>query len=625
QDSGIEGLPAESSFSSLASAAAISWKSKESAALEEEHQRLVSLIRKCPNTRLLRQIHARIIATHLSPSSYSLFYKLLSSSISIQSSNGGGCSDSSYAQNIFFHIPKPNIFTLNTIIKGFSDTGTLPSKSPFYLYKILFSRTQPKPNSYTVAFVLKACSAASAFREGLQVHSQALRAGFCSCVFVQTGLVNFYAKCCEVRRARKMFDEIPERNLVVWSAMISGYVTNGLFNEAFGLFREMQKTGIVPDEVTMVSVISACALSGALDVGRWVHAYINKLGIRGDTELGTALVNMYAKCGLIEKGREIFDAMPVKDTKAWSSMIVGFAAHGLANEALELFSKMQEAKVRPNHVTYLGVLSACAHSGLVSKGQQYWSSMLNCGIKPSMELCGCMVDLFCRANLIEDAFTFVEAMPVSPNPVIWRTLLTGCKKTQRLLDRGEVIAERLLELEPSNLGNYILVCNVHASQSMWEKVRDVRKKMKETKNMNHVLVQIPGCSSIEVNGFVHEFVMGDWSHPEAKAIRDALREMSDKVVAAGHKPDISAVLREMGDEEKGKALNEHSERLAIAFGLIKIKAPGTIRIVKNLRVCDDCHEVTKVVSKVYGREIIVRDRVRFHKFVDGACSCTDYW
>ncbi|GAB4843848.1 hypothetical protein Ancab_013810 [Ancistrocladus abbreviatus] len=403
--------------------------------------------------------------------------------------------------------------------------------------------------------------------------------------------------------------------------MISGCARNGLVNEAFGLFREMQKVGVVPDGVTMVSVISACAISGALDIGRWVHAYISKLGIRADIELSTALVNMYAKCGAIEEAKEVFESMPIKDTKAWSSMIVGLAVHGLAEEAFKTFSKMQEAKVRLNHVTFLGILSACAHSGLVSEGRKYWSLMTKCGIEPSMELYGCMVDLLCRGNLIEEAFVFIEAMPATPNPVIWRTLLLGCKKSGKLLGKGDTVAEQLLELEPFNAGNYILLFNLYASESRWEKVRDVRKRMKE----NSIDVVVPGCSLIEVEGFVHEFVMGDWSHPEARAIRQALQEINQEVLAAGHKPDLTAVLHDMGEKEKEKALLEHSERLAIAFGLMKIKAPAVIRVVKNLRFCDDCHEVTKIISKVYQREIIVRDRVRFHRFVNGSCSCMDFW
>lgn len=401
--------------------------------------------------------------------------------------------------------------------------------------------------------------------------------------------------------------------------MISGYARVGSVNEALELFREMQGAGIGPDEVTMVSVIQACAKAGALDLGKWVHAFIDRKGIRADLELKTALIDMYAKCGEIDRARKLFDGMEVRDTMACSSMIVGLAIHGLVKDALELFSRMLESKVRPNHVTFVGVLSACAHSGLVSDGQRFWSIMHELRVEPMMEHYGCMVDLLCRADLFEEAYSFVDAMPLMPNSIIWRTLLVGCKSNGSL-DKAEIIAEKLLELEPLNAENYVLLSNLYASSSQWEKVSYMRKKMKD----NGVKV-VPGCSSIEVDGFLHEFVVGDESHPEMKEIRKVLREITERVQLAGHAPWTSAVLHDVGEEEKEIALCEHSERLAIAFGLLKTKAPVPIRVVKNLRVCSDCHEVTKIISKAYDREIIVRDRVRFHQFVNGTCSCNDFW
>ncbi|KAF5188588.1 Pentatricopeptide repeat [Thalictrum thalictroides] len=381
----------------------------------------------------------------------------------------------------------------------------------------------------------------------------------------------------------------------------------------------MQKEGIKPDEVTMVSVISACSISGALDMGRWVHTFIDKHIIKVDLELTTALINMYARCGCIEKSRELFDAMPEKDTKAWSSMIVGLAIHGLAEDALDVFSKMQETNVKPNQVTFVGVLSACAHRGLVTQGRIYWSNMIGYGIEPLLEHYGCMVDILCRAGRIEEAYRFVETMPMAPNAIIWRTLLMGCKK-KGMLEKGEIVAERLFELEPVNAENYVLLSNMYAANSMWEEVSWVRKKMKDIG-----IKALPGCSLVEIDGFVHEFVVSDRSHPEAKEIREVLQDIAERVRQTGHDPWTSVVLHDVGDEEKEGALCEHSERLAIAYGLLKTKSPVVIRVAKNLRVCPDCHEVTKIISKIYEREIIVRDRVRFHRFVDGACSCKDYW
>lgn len=270
-------------------------------------------------------------------------------------------------------------------------------------------------------------------------------------------------------------------------------------------------------------------------------------------------------------------------------------------------------------MTLIGVLSACAHSGLVAEGKKYWSSMLVCGIEPSMEHYGCMVDLFCRANKPEEAYKFIASMPIPPNPPIWRTLVVSFKRN-KMFHKGEEVAKQLLHLEPHNAENYILLSSLYASSSDWVKMSSVRKQMRE-----RGIQAVPGCSSIEINGHVHEFVMGDWSHPEAKEIHEFICEVSEKVQGSGHEPWIASVLQNVGNEEKLDALWEHSERLAIAYGLLKTKAPVTIRVVKNLRVCEDCHEVTKTISKLYNREIIVRDRIRFHKFVDGVCSCQDFW
>lgn len=230
------------------------------------------------------------------------------------------------------------------MIRGCSQVEN-PSKESIILYRRLTQRGYPGPNTFTLAFVLKACSTVSAFEEGRQVHSRVFRSGFGSNRFVQTALVNMYAKCEQVWVAQLVFDEIPERNLVAWSAMIGGYARVGLVDETFEVFREMQMAGVVPDQVTMVSVVLACTAAGSLDLGRWVHAYIEKQMIVIDLELGTALVNMYAKCGAIEKAKAIFDKLYVKDAKAWSSIIMGLAIHGLYEEALKHFAMMEEAKV----------------------------------------------------------------------------------------------------------------------------------------------------------------------------------------------------------------------------------------------------------------------------------------
>lgn len=279
-------------------------------------------------------------------------------------------------------------------------------------------------------------------------------------------------------------------------------------------------------------------------------------------------------------------------------------------------------QVKPNEVTFVGLLSACAHRGLVSEGRRFWSTMQELGIEPHMEHYGCMVDLLCRAGLIEEAHSFVNAMPVSPNPVIWRTLLVGCKN-RRMLAKGEAIASQLLELEPRNPENYVVLSNLYAMNSQWEKVAGLRKTMRDGG-----VRAAAGLSCVEIAGRLHQFAAGGTgggAHPEMEGIRAVLKEVAERVRAAGHRPETAAVLHDVGEEEKEMALCEHSERLAIAYGMMKTAPPAAIRVVKNLRVCVDCHEVTKIISREFDREIVVRDRVRFHRFVGGVCSCGDFW
>ncbi|KAJ9565388.1 hypothetical protein OSB04_001354 [Centaurea solstitialis] len=560
--------------------------------------------------RLLHQIHSHIL-TRSSPSSFSISKIIAFCALS-------PFGNIKYAQKLLFQTPNPTIFSWNSVIRGLSNSQISPTQS-FSVFRTLIARGSPNPNTYTIAFVLKACMILPSFLQGQQVHSCVIRRGFSSNSHLQSSLVGFYTKCEEIVLARKVFDEMPERNTIAWSSMISGYAKLDMFSHALDSFVNMQKAGVGPDEVTMASVISACAGLGAPAVGQWAHAYVKKRRIVMDTKLSTALVNMYAKCGCIEKAKQVFDEMPSKDSRAWSSMIIGFAVHGHADDVFSLFAEMEESQVKPNEVAFLGVLLVCVHGQLVSEGRRTWASMLESGIEPSVEHYSCMVDLFCRANLFEEAYKFIGNMPIDPDPAIWRTFLVACKRTKDTV-RGEVVGRQLLESEPTNPENYALISSFYAACSEWSKMGDVRKRMHD-KGMKTV----PGCSSIEVDGFVNEFVLGDWSHPELNGIREVLSDISRRVNSLGYRPDLSGILHNVEDEVKKEGLCEHSERLAIAYGMMKTKAPVVIRVVKNLRVCDDCHEVTKIISAIYEREIVVRDRVRFHRFVGGACSCNDIW
>ncbi|KAK7854921.1 pentatricopeptide repeat-containing protein At4g21065 [Quercus suber] len=573
---------------------------------------LVAAIKRCATVRDLETIQAYMIRTNFTQDSFLLSKLIESYAITLP------IRQIAHAHKLFSWTHQPNLFMWNTIIRGYSINDSSSLKA-IALYKDMHL-SGISSNSFTFGFVLKACCNLPRLEEGKMVHSQVLKMGLDYETHVVNGLIKLYTTCGRVDEARDLFDEMSERDLVSWSTMVSGYVQNGCSNEAFVLFKQMQAQNVIADEFTLASVAGACGDMGALDLGKWVHSYIDKEGIDIDIVLGTSLVDMYSKCGSLDNAIRVFEGMSKRDVMAWSTMIGGCAIHGFGEKALKVFHAMKSANVRPNSVTFTCVLCACSHSGLVKEGCQHFNSMsLDYGITPEIEHYGCMVDLFCRAGLVLRAHKFIQKMPIKPNAVLWRTLLGACK-THGYKELSESITREVLELEPRSAENYVLVSNVYASQGRWSSVSKVRSQMKHKKAKKQ-----HGWSSIEMGFAVHQFVMGDELHPEIRQIYQMLDQMAKKLKQEGHVATTIDVLHDIDDEEKEHALGFHSERLAIAYGLLRLSKDSPIRIVKNLRVCTDCHSVMKLISSVYKRDIIVRDRIRFHHFREGKCSCNDYW
>lgn len=511
-------------------------------------------------------------------------------------------------------------FLFNTLIRAHAESpASCPDAVSFFS---LMLRHGVSPNKFTFPFLLKACAGHGSAAVGMQAHASAAKHGFAGDPYVMNTLVHMYASfgADTLSSARKLFDSMPETSSVSWSAMIGGYVRCGLCNEAVALFRRMQVAGVPPDEVTLIIVLSACADLGALEHARWIGSYIDRENIPKTLELCNAQVNALAKCGDIEGAVKLFDLMPQKSIVSWTSVIDGLAMHGHGREAVAVFEKMKKSGVAPDDVTFIGVLSACNHAGMVDEGCRYFAAMKeqHC-IEPKIEHYGCMVDLFSRAGLLERAASFIRSMPIEPNPIIWRTFVGGCRLHGQG-GAGESLSMQLIAEDPAHSSNYVLLSNVYAMRRQYEKKVEVRRKMSEKG-----IRKVPGCSMLELGGEIHEFVAGDSSHPQHREITAMAEEVTRRLRRAGYVPATAEVLLDVDEEDKEGALCRHSERLAIAFALLRT-APGTaIRVVKNLRVCGDCHEVTKLISQLYRREIMVRDRTRFHLFRDGACSCKDFW
>ncbi|XP_020686721.1 pentatricopeptide repeat-containing protein At1g05750, chloroplastic isoform X1 [Dendrobium catenatum] len=399
--------------------------------------------------------------------------------------------------------------------------------------------------------VLSACASLEATKEGEAMHGLIIRIGIQTYLSLMNSLIHMYLsyrninaaellfdlgysdqiswnimisgylKCGFVDKARHSFDSMPRKDLVSWSTMISGYAQHGHSSDTLALFHEMQIRGVRPDETTLVSVLSACTNLFALEQGKWVHAYIRKQAFQINLFLGTTLVDMYMKCGCTKTALEIFDEMEEKSISTWNALILGLAMNGFFKEALEKFSNMERCGVLPNETTFVGVLGACRHGGLVDKGWEYFNSMKHIyNLEPNIKHYGCMVDLLGRAGLLNDAKKLIKDMPIAPDVSTWGALLGACKKHGNT-DIGEGVGRKLIEFEPQHDGFHILLSNIYASKGKWDNQMEVRSLMKKRK-----VVKIPGCSIIEADGNVHEFLSGDNVHPQMNEIEQILNEMA---------------------------------------------------------------------------------------------------
>ncbi|KAL2927406.1 hypothetical protein RDABS01_028510 [Bienertia sinuspersici] len=522
------------------------------------------------------------------------------------------------ARKLFDEIPVKDVVSWNAMISGYVQSSQFDKSITFFREML---RAEVMPNESTMLSVLSACSQSGDLESGKWVRSLIEENGFRTKLRIVNALIDMYAKCGDLATASSLFKGLPQKDLISWNVMIGGYTHGSFYKEALSLFREMLELHVVPNDVTFLSVLPACANLGALDYGKWIHAYIDRnFNHLTNTALFTSLINMYAKCGDIEAAKQVFDRMGMKSLPSWNALISGLAIHGDATHAFDLFSTMVDEGFKPDDITFVGVLSACTQAGLVDLGRKYFNSMIqDYKISPKLHHYGCMIDLLGRSGLFNEAEALIETMPMEPDGAIWGSLLAACKLHKKV-EMAEKVASHLFELEPTNPGPYVLLSNIYAGASRWDDVAKIRTKLNDLG-----MKKVPGCTLIEIDSIVHEFLVGDKLHPQSEAIYEMLDEVDRLLALNGHVPDTSEVLYDMDEDWKEGALSHHSERLAIAYGLISTKPGTTIRIVKNLRVCGNCHSATKLISKIFNREIIARDRNLFHHFKDGKCSCMDQW
>ncbi|KAH6770112.1 Pentatricopeptide repeat superfamily protein [Perilla frutescens var. hirtella] len=562
----------------------------------------------------------------------------------------GKCGFLKDALQLFDEMPDRDLASWGSIFTSHNQAN-LPTKTLF-LFSYMMSKDGLRPDGFIFANLINACAGLTALKLGEQLHAQFLVSIFSNDDVVKSSLVNFYAKCGLPDKARRVFLSIVSKNVVSWTsliygyarvgrksevlellrdmpckssyswtAVISGFMQGGLCLDSFKLFIELRREGVdIDGPFVLSSLIVGSATLAMLELGKQVHRLVMGLGYESNLYVSNALIDMYAKCSDVLAAEKIFRDMRKRDVVSWTSIIVGMAHHGRAGEALSLYDKMTLAGLKPNEVTFTGIIYACSHAGLVDKGRQLFKSMVgDYGLRPSLQHYTCLVDLYSRSGLIEEAENVLNTMPFKPDEAAWVALLSACCQVGKK-EIGVRIANHLFQSGPEESSTCILMSNIYARAGMWEQVSRVRKLMATME-----LKRKPGYSSVDLGKDIQVFYAGETTHPMKDEIFGLLKELDAEMRKRGYVPDTSLVLHDMQQQEKENQLFWHSERSAVAYGLLK-SAPGTsIRILKNLRVCGDCHTVFKFICSIFGREIIVRDVNRFHHFKDGECSCRDFW
>ncbi|XP_020090076.1 pentatricopeptide repeat-containing protein OGR1, mitochondrial [Ananas comosus] len=588
------------------------------------HLHLEGVVERCSTLGHIKQLQAHLLTSgifHARPAFRARFLELCALSPSCASLPHALLALRSLRPH---HRPSANDF--NPLLRALASSPN-PLSALSLFSRLLLSHsppTSPRPDALSLSFALKACARSSSLAPALQLHSLLLRLGFSPDPLLATTLLDAYAKSGDLPRARRVFDEMPIRDVATWNALLSGLALGPDPRLALALFRRLRASlpslpaREAPNDITVVAALSACALLGDLAEGAAVHRFARARGLDAGVRVRNALIDMYSKCGSLDRAVAVFRAIGDADRTvvSYNAVLLALATHGRGLDALRVFDEMPR-KLQPDAVTYLAVLCGCTHAGLVDDGLRVFRAMR--GVAPSMKHYGAVVDLLGRAGRLAEARDTIASMPFPPDAVLWQTLLGACK-TYGDVALAELAAAKLAEMGSNVDGDYVLLSNVYAAKARWTDVGRIRDAMR-----SNDVRKVPGFSYTEVGGVVHGFVNGDTGHERWREIYRALEDIAARIGELGYEPETGDVLHDIGEEEKQNALYHHSEKLTIAFGLISTPPGETIRVIKNLRICRDCHLAAKLISKAYSRVIVVRDTARFHRFEGGECSCKDYW
>lgn len=529
------------------------------------------------------------------------------------------CGDVIAARDVFKGMECKDTVSWNSLISGYIQSGDL--LEGVKLFKMMMMM-EGQADHVTYLMLLSVSTRLSDLKFGRGLHCSVTKSGFYSDVSVSNALIDMYAKCGEEGDSLQIFNSMETRDTVTWNMVISACVRSGDFASVLQVTTQMRNSGVVPDMATFLVTLPMCASLAGKRLGKEIHCCLLRFGYESELRIGNALIEMYSKCGCLKSSLKVFEHMSRRDVVTWTGMIYAYGMYGEGEKALAAFADMEkEAGVVPDNVAFIAIIYACSHSGLVEQGLACFEKMkTQYKIEPVMEHYACVVDLLSRSQKISKAEEFIQAMPVKPDASVWASLLRACR-TSGDMETAERVSKKIVELNPDDPGYSILASNAYAALRKWDKVSLIRKSLKDKERKKN-----PGYSWIEVSKKVYLFRAGDVSAPQFEAIQESLEMLYSLMAKEGYVPDPREVSQNLEEEEeKRRLVCGHSERLAIAFGLLNTE-PGTpLQVMKNLRVCGDCHEVTKLISKIVGREILVRDANRFHLFKDGACSCNDRW
>lgn len=597
---------------------------------------VASVLPACTHLEMLdagKEIHAYVLRTNeLTGNSY------VGSALVDMYCN---CRQVESGRRVFNAVMERKVPLWNAMITGYAQNEY--DEEALNLFLEMYAASGLSPNATTMSSIVPACVRSEAFPGKESIHGFVIKRSLEKNRYVQNALMDMYSRMGRTEISETIFNSMEGRDIVSWNTMITGYVISGRHDDALNLLYDMQRVEekkningngydderrvpLKPNTITLMTLLPGCAALSALAKGKEIHAYATRHLLALDVAVGSALVDMYAKCGCLDLSRAVFNQMPLKNVITWNVIIMAYGMHGRGEEALELFKNMVDEgrwnkELRPNEVTFIAIFAACSHSGMVDEGLNLFHKMKeDHRIKPAPDHYACIVDLLGRAGNVERAYEIIKTIPSEFNKAgAWSSLLGACRLHQNV-EIGEIAANHLLQLEPDVASHYVLLSNIYSSSGLWEKAMDVRRKMKEMGVRKE-----PGCSWIEFEDEVHKFLAGDLSHPQSEQLHEYLETLSERMKKEGYVPDTSCVLHNVDEDEKETLLCGHSEKLAMAFGLLNTRPGTTIRIAKNLRVCNDCHLAAKYISKMLDREIILRDVRRFHHFKNGSCSCGDYW